>query len=93
MGCLPGCYSGRREEDREETNHPKYLLYDYLEFCPRKKDCAFLLVIGYFLYNEEVSSRRRGTQNEKGRVCKALFGGSIPSRASTSFLHSSIPEK
>jgi hypothetical protein len=25
----------------------------------------------------------RGTQNEKGRVCKTLFGGSIPSRAST----------
>jgi hypothetical protein len=28
--------------------------------------------------------RWRGTQKEKGRVCKALFGGSIPSRASTS---------
>ena len=30
----------------------------------------------------------RGTQNEKGRVCKALFGGSIPSRASTSLYSS-----
>jgi hypothetical protein len=31
-----------------------------------------------------VHLRGRGTQKEKGRVCKALFGGSIPSRASTS---------
>jgi hypothetical protein len=28
-------------------------------------------------------NRRRGTQKEKGKVCKTLFGGSIPSRAST----------
>jgi hypothetical protein len=30
-----------------------------------------------------VPLRGRGTQKEKGRVCKALFDGSIPSRAST----------
>jgi hypothetical protein len=34
--------------------------------------------------------RGRGTQKEKGRVCKALFGGSIPSRASTSLYWSRL---
>jgi hypothetical protein len=34
---------------------------------------------------QKVTFTRRGTQNEKGRVCKTLFGGSIPSRASTFF--------
>jgi hypothetical protein len=31
----------------------------------------------------------RGTQKEKGRICKALLGGSIPFRAST--FHTPIP--
>ncbi|MDX6460463.1 MAG: Mu binding, gamma subdomain [Acidobacteriaceae bacterium] len=32
---------------------------------------------------ESVTLKWRGTQNVKGKVCKALLGGSIPSRAST----------
>jgi hypothetical protein len=49
--------------------------------------------------SQSVVSKWRGTQNEKGKACKALFGGSIPSRASTSptpmcvFSTSSSPER
>jgi cation transport regulator ChaC len=47
------------------------------------KRVAGLQLFGYNNHYCLCCERWRGTQNEKGRVCKALFDGSIPSRAST----------
>jgi hypothetical protein len=46
---------------------------------------SFAFQVGYIPLTPRTGShgpKRRGTQKEKGRVCKALFDGSIPSRAS-----------
>jgi hypothetical protein len=75
-----------RSCDFYELFHGFFRGRDFMKRNEDNRGSDFVVTIASLMSLCQRCERGRGTQNEKGRVCKALFDGSIPSRASTSLI-------